>query len=202
MRRLLGLKKSPNTQEETKKNQQQQQTQPFNENANPSSDESTFKSPGQATEGLGLGISLSEESESPNKTQSKHIVFESPQRPSFIKPSQTAPPTSYPRASSTQSRSNQSLDQDTYTGSFVGSERRGGGAKGGADPGTFTIQRTTSPLSLAPSFTSYLNTRDDGAICAPLTWGDMANAELVVNLSSRERTRQEVLWECVASEER
>ena len=30
----------------------------------------------------------------------------------------------------------------------------------------------------------------------------MAHQELVVNLSARERTRQEILWEVVASEER
>lgn len=37
---------------------------------------------------------------------------------------------------------------------------------------------------------------------APTTWSEMAHQELVVNLSARERTRQEILWEVVASEER
>jgi hypothetical protein len=37
---------------------------------------------------------------------------------------------------------------------------------------------------------------------APTTWSDMAHQDLVVNLSARERTRQEILWEVVASEER
>ena len=34
------------------------------------------------------------------------------------------------------------------------------------------------------------------------SWSEMTQEELVMNLGSRERTRQEVLWEIVASEER
>ncbi|GAA5822220.1 hypothetical protein JCM10212_002495, partial [Sporobolomyces blumeae] len=47
-----------------------------------------------------------------------------------------------------------------------------------------------------------LNERDPNQIYAPTTWSEMAHQELVVNLSARERTRQEILWEVVASEER
>lgn len=43
---------------------------------------------------------------------------------------------------------------------------------------------------------------DPAAIVQPMTWSQMTNSELVVNLSGRERTRQEVLWEMVGSEER
>lgn len=39
-------------------------------------------------------------------------------------------------------------------------------------------------------------------ITAPTTWAELADPDLVENLGSRERTRQEVLWEIVASEER
>jgi len=39
-------------------------------------------------------------------------------------------------------------------------------------------------------------------IYQPMTWSEMTDLELVENLSGRERTRQEVLWEIVASEER
>ncbi|BGO98970.1 hypothetical protein JCM10021v2_002638 [Rhodotorula toruloides] len=43
---------------------------------------------------------------------------------------------------------------------------------------------------------------DPTQIHAPTTWSEMAHQELVANLSPRERTRQEILWEVVASEER
>ncbi|GAA5884562.1 hypothetical protein JCM16303_000030 [Sporobolomyces ruberrimus] len=73
--------------------------------------------------------------------------------------------------------------------------------------------RTASPLSFSPSVASTfqnpygpsvaaLTDRDPNQIYAPTTWSDMAHQELVVNLSTRERTRQEILWEVVASEER
>lgn len=39
-------------------------------------------------------------------------------------------------------------------------------------------------------------------IYQPMTWSEMTDLDLVENLSGRERTRQEVLWEIVASEER
>lgn len=44
--------------------------------------------------------------------------------------------------------------------------------------------------------------RDGEDIYQPLTWSEMNDVDLVENLSGRERTRQEVLWEIVASEER
>ena len=36
----------------------------------------------------------------------------------------------------------------------------------------------------------------------PASWSEGAEGDLVLNLGERERTRQEVLWEIVASEER
>ncbi|GAA5949921.1 hypothetical protein JCM3765_007739 [Sporobolomyces pararoseus] len=73
--------------------------------------------------------------------------------------------------------------------------------------------RAISPMSFSPSIASTfhnpygssvaaLTERDPNQIYAPTTWSDMAHQELVVNLSARERTRQEILWEVVASEER
>ncbi|GAA5923599.1 uncharacterized protein JCM15063_003701 [Sporobolomyces koalae] len=73
--------------------------------------------------------------------------------------------------------------------------------------------RAISPMSFSPSVASTfhnpygpsataLTERDPNQIYAPTTWSDMAHQELVVNLSARERTRQEILWEVVASEER
>jgi hypothetical protein len=45
-------------------------------------------------------------------------------------------------------------------------------------------------------------TYSSSRILGPTTWTDGAEEDLVINLSPRERTRQEVLWEIVASEER
>ncbi|SCZ91375.1 BZ3500_MvSof-1268-A1-R1_Chr1-2g01368 [Microbotryum saponariae] len=79
---------------------------------------------------------------------------------------------------------------------------------------TLGQERTTSPLSISPSSItahSHLsfassNTRLGGASwgvgSAPATWSELANPDLVDNVSARERTRQEILWEVVASEER
>ncbi|GAA5991356.1 hypothetical protein JCM10908_003274 [Rhodotorula pacifica] len=39
-------------------------------------------------------------------------------------------------------------------------------------------------------------------MATPTTWSEMVSPDLVANLSARERTRQEILWEVVASEER
>ncbi|BGP36169.1 hypothetical protein JCM10450v2_000067 [Rhodotorula kratochvilovae] len=60
--------------------------------------------------------------------------------------------------------------------------------------------RSLSPASFSPSLD--YGERDPTQIYAPTTWSEMAHHELVVNLSPRERTRQEILWEVVASEER
>ncbi|GAA6044251.1 hypothetical protein JCM8097_002091 [Rhodosporidiobolus ruineniae] len=90
-----------------------------------------------------------------------------------------------------------------------------GGGGGGASP--HDRDRPTSPaLSFSPSSGSSavfhqspygasvgtFGERDPSQIHAPTTWSEMAHQELVVNVSSRERTRQEILWEVVASEER
>ncbi|GAA5909376.1 hypothetical protein JCM6882_000966 [Rhodosporidiobolus microsporus] len=95
-----------------------------------------------------------------------------------------------------------------------GTSRRGSEAAAVGELG----ERTTSPLSFSPSVGSStvgfrspyggggslgaLSERDPSRIYAPTTWSEMANQELVVNVSARERTRQEILWEVVASEER
>ncbi|GAA6000018.1 uncharacterized protein JCM10292_003585 [Rhodotorula paludigena] len=77
-------------------------------------------------------------------------------------------------------------------------------------------ERAVSPASFSPSFFTSGSARNDSyaphaidfgerdptQIYAPTTWSEMAHHELVVNLSPRERTRQEILWEVVASEER
>ncbi|CAE6478409.1 unnamed protein product [Rhizoctonia solani] len=52
------------------------------------------------------------------------------------------------------------------------------------------------------SGTPYSHMSGTSAIQAAASWSEAAENDLVSNLGSRERTRQEVLWEIVASEER
>lgn len=56
--------------------------------------------------------------------------------------------------------------------------------------------------SLAGRSAAGPNNSSSTALQAPLTWAELADPDLVDNLGGRERTRQEVLWEIVASEER
>ncbi|GAA5989409.1 hypothetical protein JCM11641_004820 [Rhodosporidiobolus odoratus] len=91
-----------------------------------------------------------------------------------------------------------------------------GAGTGGSGGQLLGLERTTSPVSFAASSVTSSNVvyqspygafaaageRDPNQIHSPPTWAEMAHQELVVNLSSRERMRQEILWEVVASEER
>jgi hypothetical protein len=52
------------------------------------------------------------------------------------------------------------------------------------------------------SGTPYSHRSGMSAIQAAASWSEAAENDLVNNLGPRERTRQEVLWEIVASEER
>ncbi|KAF8321624.1 Dbl homology domain-containing protein [Clavulina sp. PMI_390] len=62
--------------------------------------------------------------------------------------------------------------------------------------GEATSMRSATPMS-------YLSGRTGAAgIQAAASWSEAAEEDLVSNLGSRERTRQEVLWEIVASEDR
>lgn len=58
-------------------------------------------------------------------------------------------------------------------------------------PFTQSSQRSTSVLEM-----------ENGTIESVDSWGEAAEDDLVKNIGSRERTRQEVLWEIVASEQR
>ncbi|KAI0028120.1 hypothetical protein K488DRAFT_10145, partial [Vararia minispora EC-137] len=52
------------------------------------------------------------------------------------------------------------------------------------------------------SGTPYSQRSTSTSVMAPASWSEGAEGDLVSNLGARERTRQEVLWEIVASEER
>ena len=56
---------------------------------------------------------------------------------------------------------------------------------------------STTPLRLPSQ-----NQNEEGIIHSPIRWSEMVNEDLVDNLGLREKTRQEVLWEIVGSEER
>jgi hypothetical protein len=63
-----------------------------------------------------------------------------------------------------------------------------------ASPAPSTSASMTSETSLATSTQSYLAQAN--------SWSEMAEEDLIANLGPKERTRQEVLWEIVSSEER
>jgi hypothetical protein len=52
------------------------------------------------------------------------------------------------------------------------------------------------------SNTPYSQSNSSSRILGPVSWSEVAEVDLVSNLGPRERTRQEVLWEIVTSEER
>ncbi|KAH9825103.1 hypothetical protein DFH28DRAFT_1117269 [Melampsora americana] len=66
-------------------------------------------------------------------------------------------------------------------------------------------RRSSGGMTIGPAQTwggNLIGGRMGEDIFQPMTWSEMTDMDLVENLSGRERTRQEVLWEIVASEER
>lgn len=61
---------------------------------------------------------------------------------------------------------------------------------------------TKSVLSPTPSEQSLAGMSTRSYLPPPNSWSEMAEDDLIANLGPRERTRQEVLWEIVSSEER
>lgn len=89
------------------------------------------------------------------------------------------------------------------------------GANGSANKATVTSTRTAlSPMQKSFAETASVNasmrsntpysqaSQSTSRILATASWSEAAEEDLVSNLGPRERTRQEVLWEIVASEER
>ncbi|KAG8918643.1 hypothetical protein FRC02_002196 [Tulasnella sp. 418] len=82
-----------------------------------------------------------------------------------------------------------------------------GGPKSANTPIHSTKHFNSFPPDLAVSYRagtpySHMSNAGRSAILAATSWTDSAEGDLISNLSSRERTRQEVLWEIVTSEER
>ena len=64
-------------------------------------------------------------------------------------------------------------------------------------------ERADSPaMSPTPSVTSLGGMSRQSYLPPPASWSEMAEDELIANIGPRERTRQEVLYEIVSSEER
>lgn len=68
-------------------------------------------------------------------------------------------------------------------------------------PGT-TTPSNPSIVSPAPSDASLPDSSTRSYLPPPNSWSEMAEEDLIANLAPRERTRQEVLYEIVSSEER
>ena len=64
------------------------------------------------------------------------------------------------------------------------------------------IGRSPYGLNSFPSTSRLPLEGQDQVIQSAMTWSDLVSPDLVINLGERERTRQEVLYEVVASEER
>lgn len=65
-----------------------------------------------------------------------------------------------------------------------------------------SMSPTKSMLSPTPSEQSLAGMSTRSYLPPPNSWSEMAEDDLIANLGPRERTRQEVLWEIVSSEER
>ncbi len=90
-----------------------------------------------------------------------------------------------------------------------------GSSKNGVPPVKATMTRPTpSPYSTRPGYGDGVSIhqslrsgtpfsqKSTGSVLPPASWSEGAEEDLVTHLGPRERTRQEVLWEIVASEER
>lgn len=82
-----------------------------------------------------------------------------------------------------------------------GTQSRAGGSTRGVTP-TSHAQKTTDGSSFRSATPYSQMSGNSSRILAVASWSEGAEEDLVSNLGPRERTRQEVLWEIVASEER
>jgi hypothetical protein len=73
---------------------------------------------------------------------------------------------------------------------------------------SYSSRRSLSMRKTSTPYGQPFSTESDGShstrsyLPPPNSWSEMAEEELIANLGPRERTRQEVLWEIVSSEER
>lgn len=119
-------------------------------------------------------------------TSSKRVVSTSPTKKASFTSSR--PPSSQPRSNSRQSLPSSMKPIPTRKSSIPS-------VPPSASP-------TKSAMSPTPSEHSLSGMSNKSYLPPPNSWSEMAEDDLIANLSPRERTRQEVLWEIVSSEER
>jgi len=116
-----------------------------------------------------------------------------------------------PIAATDPKRGNASFDVAAHSGHRSASNGRTSSSAGplGSKASLATSARAHStslrPATTSPSLRSgspYSQTSTRTAVPMVQSWSEGAEGDLVANLGQRERTRQEVLWEIVASEER
>lgn len=132
-----------------------------------------------------------------------------------IEPSLTSPPLNKSRDSPSQNSSRVPSAPFPSYGPASGANARSWTPANQAIPDS--MHRAISPLSTStvtsrPYFSRNLHPLDRSLVSRnsssttqlnpPTTWSELADPDLVDNLGGRERTRQEVLYEIVASEER
>lgn len=122
----------------------------------------------------------------------------------FISPSHTPDPSRGPLSTADapdpQSRPSDATASRTNlsraSGKFIATVPMAG------SPRAFTPRQYSNEASSLRSGSPYSQSANSSRILAAPSWSAAAEEDLVSNLGPRERTRQEVLWEIVASEER
>ncbi|WVQ77358.1 hypothetical protein IAR50_007042 [Cryptococcus sp. DSM 104548] len=122
----------------------------------------------------------------------------------MIERTESLPSSARPSTSHSQTLSRRS---SLYTTAFPHSSRKGSGASQRTSspekqPSSIMMRNTDGTLSPSPSELSLGTQSTMSWLPVAGSWGEMADQELVANLGPVERTRQEVLFEIVSSEER
>lgn len=128
----------------------------------------------------------------------------------FISPSQTPNPATTPLAiadtSEPQPRSSEGtasrINLSRASGKFNQTSVNTNSYIGNTASRPFAARQLSNDVSSMRSGSPYSQSANSSRILAAPSWSAAAEEDLVCNLGPRERTRQEVLWEIVASEER
>ncbi len=115
-----------------------------------------------------------------------------PSAPTLPQPPNSPPATTRTVSSDTQRKASSSRTTVNQSPPQSATRKRNYGALHTAPQEAMSV-RTSTPVS-------YISSRTNVQTAA--SWSEAAEGDLVSNLGSRERTRQEVLWEIVASEDR
>ncbi|KAK7043594.1 hypothetical protein VNI00_008205 [Paramarasmius palmivorus] len=146
----------------------------------------------------------------------KKVAFISPS-PTFDEPPPGSPTLSASPAAVAPLKTNVSRFQATHkeprgstssagTAGASSSKTDLGSTKNGVGGGKASSMRTASPYAQSvrsgTPYSQMSNTTSGSRILAATSWSEVTEEDLVSNLGSRERTRQEVLFEIISSEDR